>query len=409
MSQPAAPPPPPQDVPVADQAADNDDESSSDDESVDGTTLFESDDKAVQVRQAALALFNQGQLDAALALQVRVVRYFTAKYGEDDARCGVHYLDYGITLLTIIQSSNAEVAALSGNIGEPNEDIEVCLHNLEAAKVCLERAEDEAKTDEERKKVYLRLAEVHESLAELHNERDDDEEVLKEYEYALVLKRTAEDTTRSIVATMFQIGMVYLRNEDFDKAKECLGEAVELGKTSADVPQDLREEMQTYLDEATEMQAKPQQMDKVREEIRKLFPDEDSQIVQESQQERSSVTASASNSFVPPASNGGLSLVAQVPGELAASRGAGASSNGGGRLLSNNVVPSREASQSCSVFPRQFARGSGAQSMEASLARQDVNTAVPVRKKPRAPKAAGNDDAAEAPVAADEKRHRTEE
>jgi tetratricopeptide (TPR) repeat protein len=371
MSAADAPPPPAPPPPAElDPSEDDDDEE---------PPSFDSDEIAAAAREVGVKAFNEGRLDDAHRIQYGVLKHFTAKHGESSAQCAMYYLDYGVTLLALIQSQDPEAAALAGNTGEENEDVELCSNILELARICFDKLEAETTDESALKTLQLRQAEVHESLAQLRHERDEESEALKELEWALFLRKSAlEDSHRVVISTMFQVGALYLRNEDFDKAEETFAEALELAKGNPTVPADLVEDLTQYYDEAKEMREQGG-IESVKREIRGLFPEEAEASLRE-------LTAP----------EGAPSLVSAVPAELASA----VRVHHGGLMAS---VPMRESSSSMSFFPRQQFGDSVNLANDGNSRSQVINTAVPVRRKER-PRPAGDENNG----AAAKKQHRAE-
>ena len=329
--------------------------SDSDSDSSD-TPVFASDDVAKLARDAGIKLFNEDRLEEALQLQYGLLKHFTGKYGEASAECGEYYLDYGTTLLRIIQSTDTEAAILAGNTGEENPDIEVCMQNLGLALICLDKAEAALQGDELHR-IYLRQAEAHEAQSEVYHECGEENDALKELECSLALRMAVlPKTDRTVVSNMLQIGLVYLRNEEFAKAEAQLEEVLAAAKESS-ISQEALDDIQAYLDEAREMREQGG-LDNVKREIRELFPDE--APVEEAPGLVSSIPRGLAGGFAPSA-------------------------------FMSTAVPMREASSSLSFFPRQAL--SGESSMRVAVEMQPVNTSVQVKRKDRT-RATPTDDAA---------------
>lgn len=269
-------------------------------------TAVTSDEVAHERRIESLREYNQGHFETALGMQFDILTYFTSTYGQVHPKCGVAYLDYGTTLLALIQSQDPGAAALRSNAavddtsdgangdgastgsgGPPtvgdDEDLETCYVNLETARLCFERAEtaDEA-AGVDLMAIHLRQAEVHDSLAQLHIERDDESTALSEFELALALRKEhLPQNDRLIIATMYSMAMCYMREENYDSAEALLKDILVVVEECKGGPgaidAGLVEEMRQNLVDITDIRHQGG-MGRIREEIRQQFVDESSQI-----------------------------------------------------------------------------------------------------------------------------------
>ena len=291
MSQPVPEPKAPSDIPPAQGAplppievqapaeaapANNppsDGEGSSDDDDEDCIPAFASDEEALAARQVALCLYNDGKYNEALDLQCAVVQHFTTKLGQTNAGCGLYYLDYGLSLLRSIQCRDSSAAAV-----EPLdvEAIETAFINLDTARVCFEKAEAR---DPENEEIQLRLAEVHNAIAQVHIEQEDFDKALMEYESELAIYRSiATQHPGKIVAALFGIADCYLKECDFDEGEKRLMDCIEeVGKYPAGtIAAELVEELRDLHTEAVEM--KGGKYKEVQEAVRAQFSEQAEEV-----------------------------------------------------------------------------------------------------------------------------------
>lgn len=349
--------------------------SNHDEEDAQEVPVYTTAEEAEVARHVSLELYNKGLFQEALPLQVGVLKYITSKHGETAAECGLAYLDYGLTLLAIIQGQDAEAAMIAGEAND--DDLELCFVNLDAARVCFEKAEAKAPSDE---LVQLRLAEVHDALAQLLLEQDNTEGAIGEFENVLLILRNnlSSDADpkkhKKIVGTLFSIGNALLGEQDYEGAVKRLEETLAAinAAPSGAIDAQLKTEVESILAEARELQSKPEEMDAIREEIRELFPDEKSQIPDPEEFEKQQKPA---NEFIVP-----------MPVEFAgASRSVPLS-------LMTPIAPEDGHSNSISMFPRQVLhsgessqhRGVGAGASAPSSGAINVNVPIKKKEKPTA-------------------------
>lgn len=212
---------------------------------------FESDAQAEAVREAGLRAYNASKYGEALDHLYRVVRYFSKKYGATAPICGKHFLDYGLSQLRVLQAQKSVEDALNPR---DEEALETCFINLEVARVCLQKSEDNLSPEASFAKEML-LAEVHSALAQLASEKDEIETALKEYETELLIYRTlqAEDAdvpAGRVIAVLYSIAECFLKECDFDGADERLQATLDevskypVGTISADLLEELRDRLQ---------------------------------------------------------------------------------------------------------------------------------------------------------------------
>lgn len=343
---------------------------------------YTTEEEATAGRQKGIDYFNKGELEEALNVQAAVLEFFTGKYGENSAKMGLYYLDYGLSLLELIQGNNrpAEAAALKG---VDEEDAECCFNTLELARVCLEKQEVEEGESED---LTYRIAEVHGAIAQLELEKDSYASAMQEFEHTLLLLRSITPTTpesvtrhsKALATALFNCALCFMQEEDFAGAatefKACLDfiATVPPGTIAADLIEDVNA---YYLDAVDNRDNKT--LAKAKESIQELFPDEKQGVMVEEV-----VKAEAANPYL-----------SEMPG--------GGSDRGHtSSLLMTNLIPipGRECSNSTSrsAFPIQ---GTGERSRSSfSVSNGPVNIAVARKKekKPAEVPAAGEPDAKKA-------------
>eukprot|EP00758_Cryptobia_borreli_P020088 Tbor_TRINITY_DN9503_c0_g1::TRINITY_DN9503_c0_g1_i1::g.15690::m.15690 len=254
--------------------------------------VFTTEEEAQAGRQLGLKLFNDGMYEEALAPQVAVIVYYTSKYGESHASCGIYYLDYGITLLSIIQGkttgseTGVDAAAQAALTAIDSEDAELCFLNLELARVCFEKAE---RADESDVEVQCRLAEVHDALAQFALEQDDSSAALAEFQTALItlqsLPGNASEEVKNqnaCASAMFNIARCYIQEADFVNGAEKLKELLEYVsavnlKNPGTISEDMKEEIQLFYDECKE-DCNSKTFYKAQQAIQELYPDEKQEV-----------------------------------------------------------------------------------------------------------------------------------
>lgn len=264
-------------IPCEEDEFDEEDEEVSDEEeglSVEGAE-FENEEAALAARKQALALYNKDDIDGAIRIQSGVAAFFSKLHSEVDPRCALYFLDYGMSLLAQLQALPAIDAALAGNTGKYTEEFEICYNTLELARRGFDQQLNEI--DDDNRELFsqttLRLAEAHDSLALLNVEKDDDDSAIREFSLALALRREVlESKHRLVVSTEFSIGETYLHAEDFEKAEEQFEKTLKLAYDGG-MDEELIARIQEKLSETSEM--KKGGLDEAREEIQKLFPDEE--------------------------------------------------------------------------------------------------------------------------------------
>ncbi len=235
----------------------------------DSIAVFTSDDEALAARQVGLRLYNDGKYYEALDIQCAVVQHFTSKLGQTHAGCGLYYLDYGLSLLRSIQCRESSAAAV-----QPVDDdgLETTFINLDTARICFEKAEAK---DPENEEVQLRLAEVHNAIAQVYSEQENFDKALMEYESELAIYRSLDvPHPGKIVAAQFGIADCYLKECDFDEGEVRLAACLE--EVAKYPPGTFAEELVTELGEllaeATEM--KGGKYKEVQEAVRAQFSDQ---------------------------------------------------------------------------------------------------------------------------------------
>lgn len=359
--------------------------SSLSEENTDDSPVFTTDEEADTARKEGLGFYNTGKYDDALKLQCGVLKYKATKFGDLDPQCALYYLDYGMTLLAVIQSRDSEAAML--NSEEDEKDISLCFVILDAARICYEKQEKSgATTALDGTLLWLRLAETHDALAQVQMERDDEEAAAREFEFALSLRQAApHPDSKLIAATLFSIGSCHLRSSKYPEAIATFNKALE-HRAALDAA--LVEEINGYLEEAKELEARGG-IEDLKEEIHACFPDEASQVHDPAevlgQPAEDGMHAAPASAFVTP-----------LPPEL---RAAGVHSVS---MSLMNAVPLADAghSNSISFLPIQGSENSRSfiqlPDNVANAHSRPVNS-VTVRKKP---KTGSTDNSMSVPVAA---------
>ncbi|KAG8348836.1 hypothetical protein ERJ75_001360900 [Trypanosoma vivax] len=233
---------------------------------------FASDEEAIALRATAVKLYNERRYEAALDIQYRIVRHFESKYGATSPKCGLYFLDYGLSQLRMLQSVSSMEAAL-----QPldQEALEACFINLDVARVCFQKLE--AERGEEDVEVQLFLAEVHSAIGQLNVEREDFDGALKEYESELLTYRFLQQEKPSevphgrLAAVLYSIADCYMKEGDFEGAEERFSSAIEeIEKFPAGaVAPSLIEELRELLEDARQM--KGGRYKKIQESIQAQF------------------------------------------------------------------------------------------------------------------------------------------
>ncbi|EAN79982.1 hypothetical protein, conserved [Trypanosoma brucei brucei TREU927] len=231
-------------------------ESNCSSESSEEIVPFNSEEEAVAMRAVGLELFNKHNYEEALDVQYRIVRYFENKYGATYPECGIYFLDYGLSQLRMIQSASSMEAAL-----DPldHDALEACFTNLDVARVCFQK--QERSRGENDVEVQLRLAEVHNAIAQVQVEREAYEEALKEYESELFIYRYLEQEIPAslpygrLAAVLYEIADCYMKEGDFEGAEERFIKAIEEIEKFPEgkVDPKLVEQMRELLEDAREM------------------------------------------------------------------------------------------------------------------------------------------------------------
>jgi tetratricopeptide (TPR) repeat protein len=355
---------------------------------------------ANEARTKALVLMDQLLFEAALELLGAVLAYRCSRHGELHPTTGVAYLDYGLALLGLLQSADPENAALADNVdrgelrqaalasgdadptlGLPDEeDYEVCFQNLDAARVCFERADAalaQGETDPDRtggmdkQTARRRLAEAHDTLGQFHEEHESELEAIDSFKRALELFRTPEAGLPPhhlrIIATLRSLSRVYVSVGVAQDAVPVLREAVELlraGGVDREDPEAFQDAVEALED--TERVVAQGGMQAVTAEIKELLQPE------EAESQVQAVTTAVA------AASRGNGLFAPMTGAT----GEAHTSGGASLMLAPGVaVPLLtvgEASNSISLFPQQGGRASSATAHGGP-----VHTNVAVRRKVR--------------------------
>lgn len=374
---------------VASSSATTQNPSSTTDESVTADVELEytTEEEALAGRQLGLRMYNEFKFEAALAPQVAVLKFFTKKHGQSSKHCGVYYLDYGLSLLSVIQGvTSAEDAALR-SIDE--EDAETCFVNLDMARVCFEKAEGDDETDVA---VQRQLADVHDALAQFALEQDNSQAALVEFEHSIHvlmnLPNNASDepkTINQITSIMFNSARCFIQEADFPGATKKLQDLLEFSESSNKkfpdvVPKDLLEEVRECLDECKD-NCDNKTFEATRDAIKELYPGEDQEVPSPAEV-LEAPSAQPKNPYLSAIPDGGLGLMCS-----------NSMGQGGNSLLLTPVPYNGEGSNSTSrsMFPTQ---GYGERSRSFSASNGPVNIAV-VRKKAKKTPATETADAGE--------------
>lgn len=225
---------------------------------------FNTDEEAEATRQIGLKAYNESRFEDALDEQYRVVRYFSNKYGATSAKCGMYFLDYGLSQLRMLQSQTSVDDVLRPR---DEEAMEACFINLDVARVCFQKLEVERGEDDVA--VQLQLAEVHNAIAQLNIEKEDYDGALREYEAELLIYRCLQDAAPSpseklsvvpagrVIGVLYGIADCFLKEADFSGATERLKATlaeVELYPEGT-IDATLLEDLQERLIDAQEMQS----------------------------------------------------------------------------------------------------------------------------------------------------------
>jgi tetratricopeptide (TPR) repeat protein len=317
--------------------------------------LFVNDEQAEKARKEGADLEREGKLEEAADVQSSVVAYYAKKYGDFHVKTAAAYLEYGQTLLSLIQCADPEQAALSALTSDNDEELQACFEVLECARLGFEKAETANPSDES---VKSSLISVHLALGNFYEETDREDDAIKEYEFMVALNQDrAQPKARDAVSALFSIGSCHLRNNRCDDAVKYLDQAIDAAKKS-DIPKELVDEMKSRRQEAIDLkkQGGEKFVEGLKQEIRSHFPDEES-IITDPQETLES--AQRGNAFVqplPPQLRSDRTLSRSVPAGLTVS------------------IPARESSGSIS-----FIQPMG----DRSEAGRPVNHNVVVRKKPK--------------------------
>ncbi|KEG06935.1 hypothetical protein DQ04_11591020 [Trypanosoma grayi] len=235
-----------------DEAAEEDDEEDDDADVV----PFTSDEEAIEARAVGLRHYNEHRYEDALDVQYSILRHFEKKYGATAAVCGPYFLDYGLSQLRVLQSKSSVEAVL-----QPldQEALKTCFINLDVARVCFQKQEQER--GEGDIEVQLRLAEVHNAIAQLHVEREDFDDALKEYEselltYRFIQQEAPEALPRGRLASvLYAIADCYMKEGDFEGAEARFTAALDEIATfpTGTIAPELVVELQELRDDARDM------------------------------------------------------------------------------------------------------------------------------------------------------------
>ena len=237
---------------------------------------FATEEAALEGRKEGLKLFNEGKFEDALEYQAGVCKFFSQKYGDIHPKSALPYLDYGMTILNMIQHADSEESVLGALTGAKNDDVESCLMNLDCARLGFEKAEAENPNDVE---IQMRLLECHDAMGSLQIEADQEAEAIKEFQAVLLINNALpKPNLRMNCATNFSMGQCYLRLNQYAEAQKAFKAAIKFGKTEGSGIDDaMIAEIQEQLEEAVELE-KRGGIEDIKAEIRKQFPDEDSQV-----------------------------------------------------------------------------------------------------------------------------------
>ncbi len=261
----------------------NSSSSDSDNDQQQGPPPIQTLEEALNTRQVALQLYNKNLFEQALAFQMRVLEFYTKQYGDIALECGLPYLDYSVTLLTLIQTGTSDVdAALAGNNEETKEQLEedlaLCYENLDASRVCFEKGIEKLKKEEviseETMKQILdaqkRLAEVHDNMGDYFMEVDDEESAIASYNNAIEIREKADSKNPAIISGYYRVGKAYYRLQLFADALKQYQKAVELAE-AANVEAELLNELKDSVTDCEET-IKQGGFVGVREEVEQMFP-----------------------------------------------------------------------------------------------------------------------------------------
>ncbi|CAG9583950.1 conserved hypothetical protein [Leishmania major strain Friedlin] len=250
----------------------------------DATFQFATDEEAEAQRQAGLAAYNEGRYEDALDVQYRVVRHFSNKYGSTSAKCGKYFLDYGLSQLRLLQGQTTVDDVL-----QPRDEdaLMTCYVNLEVARVCFQKLEDEV--GDEDVEVELALAEVHNALAQLSLEKEDYDAALREYEAELLQYRCLQDAAPEegkltvvpagrVIGVLYGIADCFLKESDFEGAEERLRATLDEIKLypAGTIAASLVAELEDLLADAVEM--KGGKFQEIQNAIKQQFAAEAEQI-----------------------------------------------------------------------------------------------------------------------------------
>lgn len=311
---------------------------------------FPTDDEAEAARLVGLNFYNDGKYGEALDIQYAVVRHFTAKFGLTNAKCGLYYLDYGLSQLRMIQSRDSATASV-----QPLdvEGLETCFVNLDTARVCFEKLEAQTPDDEE---VQIRIAEVRNALAQVNIEQEEFDKALQEYENEVIIYRNlSTPQPRKLVSALYGMADCYMKECDFEEAEKRFQVVIdEINKLPEGViEKDLVKDLEDLRDEAREM--KDGRFKAVQELVRQQFLPEDQEVPSPAEV----LSAKESNPFLSALPGGDGNSLRSVP-------------------LLGMPVPTRETSnsQSVSLF---LPQGNSC----SQFSQGPINHVVAVKKKPK--------------------------
>ncbi|CAD2212932.1 hypothetical protein ADEAN_000036800 [Angomonas deanei] len=257
----------PTEVPPKDETNHNNsdsEESSNEEEEEDPLSFFPTPEAVTAARTTALQYYNQQEYEKSCALQAKIAQYVSKKFGPTFYQNGIYFLDYGLSQLRLIALQNANNTDFlkhamkisqnnnseNENNDEEEEDMETCFINLEVARVCFENEEKQIEDgvhgaletlndekNEELKKKYITnqtyLAEVHNALGQLHNEKEDSEAALQEYELENMIYKNLQELFGNtivdggkLVSVRYSMAQCYLQEADFDGAVRRLEETI---------------------------------------------------------------------------------------------------------------------------------------------------------------------------------------
>lgn len=332
-------------------------------------------------RTAGVKLFNEGNIDGAIAMQERVLGFFTTTFGEMAPECGIPYLDYGVSLLAAIQAIANDDAVLAGN-GVENEELEedlrACFETIELAKLCFQKgvdalaekvekakngSEEKKKAEEELAASELRLAEAFQTAGDFCMESDDEEGAIEAFGEALELReKHLPESHKLILSLHFSIAKAYADLQIYEQATAELEKAIAKAESAAPSNNNGNSDPQivTALKEALEdikQLEKAGGLEAVRKEVEEMFPNEQGDVDQP----------------LGAATNGSVAN-RKIYGEVPKDSG----NEDSLQLAADVVIPflPTDASNSMSHFPSQGHNKSNSQKVS-----ETVNKAVVIRSK----------------------------